>query len=207
MGYPDQAVRVIYEACTLAQQVAHSFSLAFALEVGAMIHQLRRESQEAQERAETAVTLATEQGFPVESAMSSIPRSWALFAQGEGKEGVARIQRDLVTLHAMGTGIWRPYFLALLAEGYKELERAAEGLAVLAEALATVERTGERWCEAELYRLKGELVLQSGVRGPESEEKNQESKGKSQKSKTEISLQSLTPKSDHTTLVHSCGNR
>jgi predicted ATPase len=54
----------------------------------------------------------------------------------------------------------RSHFLALLAEAYGKVGRAEEGLAALVEALAQVEKTGERWYEAELYRLKGELTLQ-----------------------------------------------
>jgi predicted ATPase len=163
LGYPDQAVRIIQDACTIAQQVTHSFSFAFALEVAAMVHQLRYERQGAKEQAETAVTLSSTQGFPVELAMASIPRSWALITEKQGKEEVAQMERDLVALHALGAEIWRPYFLALLAEGYGRSERIEEGLGVLAEALATVERTEERWYEAELYRLKGTLMLQSKV--------------------------------------------
>jgi len=90
LGYPDQAVRIIHDACTLAQQVTHSFSLAFALEVTAIIHQLRYERQEAKELAEAAVALSTEQGFPVELVMASIPRSWTFILQGQGKEELSR---------------------------------------------------------------------------------------------------------------------
>ena len=56
---------------------------------------------------------------------------------------------------------WRSYFLALLAEAYGKAGQAEEGLTVLAEALARVDKTGERFYEAELYRLKGELTLHS----------------------------------------------
>jgi predicted ATPase len=54
----------------------------------------------------------------------------------------------------------RPYFLALLAEGYGITGQPKAGLAALAEALTLVDKTGERWYESELYRLKGELLLQ-----------------------------------------------
>src|SRR5262249_48694687 len=54
----------------------------------------------------------------------------------------------------------RPYHLALLAEAYGKARRVEEGLTALAEALEVVDNTGERWCEAELYRLKGQLTLQ-----------------------------------------------
>ena len=64
---------------------------------------------------------------------------------------------------AIGSKIARPHFLALLAEAYGKQGRAAEGLTVLEEALAAVEQSGERYYEAELHRLKGELLLLRGA--------------------------------------------
>jgi predicted ATPase len=60
---------------------------------------------------------------------------------------------------AIGDVNGRPYFLALLAEAYRNVGQAEEGLPIIAEALALVDKTGECWCKAELYRLKGELLL------------------------------------------------
>src|SRR5439155_4778142 len=76
------------------------------------------------------------------------------------------------THQAIGAGLFQSYYLALLAEVYGKAGQAEEGLAALAEALTVVDKTGERFYAAELYRLKGELSLQSGVRGPESQNPN-----------------------------------
>jgi predicted ATPase len=65
--------------------------------------------------------------------------------------------------------VFTPYYLAMLAEAYGRDGQAGEGLTVVGEALAIVDKNEERWWEAELYRLKGELVLQSTVHGPQSE--------------------------------------
>jgi predicted ATPase len=64
----------------------------------------------------------------------------------------------------------RPYFLALLAEASAQVGQTAEGLEALAEALSTLAQSGVRWCEAELYRLRGELLLQHAVAQPEEAE-------------------------------------
>ena len=56
----------------------------------------------------------------------------------------------------------------MLAEAYGKVGQTEEGLSLMAEALALVDKTGERYPEAELYRLKGELTLQSTVPGPKS---------------------------------------
>jgi predicted ATPase len=70
---------------------------------------------------------------------------------------------------AAGSEVGRTQYLAFLAETYGQTRQAAEGLRTIAEALAFAHTTGERCWEAELYRLKGELLLQSGVQGLEAE--------------------------------------
>ena len=96
-------------------------------------------------------------------ALGSILRGWALTHQGQAKEGIAQITQGLMTYRTAGSELARPYFLTLLAEAHKIQGEAAAGLTVLTEALALVDTTGERWYEPELYRLKGELLLQQHV--------------------------------------------
>src|SRR5262249_2487732 len=86
--------------------------------------------------------------------------------QGQGEEGITQIRQGLSAYQATGTELARTYQLILLTEAYGKKGQAKEGLGVLAEALALVDKTGERYYEAELYRLKGELTLpQSSVQG------------------------------------------
>jgi predicted ATPase len=113
-----------------------------------------------QERAETAINLATEQGFPPWRAMGSIMRSWALAQQGQAKGGIEQMHQSLVAHRATGAEALLPYFLALLAEAQGILGEPEAGLTALAEALTLADTTGERWYEPELYRLKGALLLQ-----------------------------------------------
>ncbi len=166
LGYPDQALKRIYEALTLAQQLSHPFSLAGTLDFAAWLHQLRREGQAAQEQAEAATALSGEQEFPFWLAWGTILRGWALAEQGQREESIAQMRQGIAAFQTTGTEGWRPYFLTLLAEVYGKVGQPEEGLKALAEALAEVHRTGERFYEAELYRLKGELTLaQSRVQG------------------------------------------
>jgi predicted ATPase len=192
LGYPDQALKLSHEAVALAEGLSHPFSLAFALGSAALFHLLRREGQPARERAEAVMTLSTEQGFPYWLAFGTRVRGWALAEQGEVEEGIAQMQQGLAAFQAMGVAMGRTSNLAHLAEAYEKVGQTEEGLRMLAEALALVEKTGERYCEAELYRVKGELLLQASVQGPASQEENQKAKGKRQKSKT-IEPQSPTP--------------
>jgi predicted ATPase len=160
LGYPDQGLARSHEAVTLAQQSAHPYSLSFVLIFAAVFHQLRLEMQGAQERAEAAMSLAKDQGFPVWMAFGSILRGWALVQRGQAKEGLEQMHQSMQAYRATGSEVLRPYLLALLAEAYGTMGEPEAGLAVLAEALTHSDTTGERWCEPELYRLKGELLLQ-----------------------------------------------
>jgi len=126
----------------------------------AICHQLRREWRRAQDRAEASLSLAQEQGFPLYMAISAILHGWALAHQGRVKEGIEEIHQGLRAFQATGAETARPYYLALLAEAHEIIGQPEAGLTVLTEALALVGKTGERWCESELYRLKGALLLQ-----------------------------------------------
>src|SRR5262249_22017147 len=163
LGYPDQAARKSIGALNLAHEVTHAQSLAEALLFAAVLHQFRREGHAAQERAEATVALCAEQGFPFWLAWGTILRGWALAVQGQGEEGIAQLRQGLAASRAVGAEWGRSYALALLAGAHERMGQTKEGLAALAEALGVVHTTGERFYEAELYRLKGELTLQSQV--------------------------------------------
>jgi predicted ATPase len=163
LGYPDQALRKSHEALTLAHALSHPFSLAYTLFYATWLRQLRRERQAAQEQAEAEIALSTEQGFVYYWAMGTILRGWALGGQGRGDEGIAQMREGLAAYQATGAELGRPSFLVLLAEVYGKRGQVEEGLTVLAEALAIVHKTGERFYEAELYRLKGEFLLALSV--------------------------------------------
>jgi class 3 adenylate cyclase/predicted ATPase len=164
LGYPDQALKKVHEALTLARELSHPLSLAVTLYYAARLHQARRERQEAQEQAETLIALSREQEFALMLAWGIIYRGWALAEQGQVEEGIAQIRQGLTASQATGAEVARPHFLALLAESCGKGGQTEEGLSALTEALGIVHKNGEREYEAELYRLRGELMLaQSSV--------------------------------------------
>jgi predicted ATPase len=160
LGYPDQALVSSHEALALAHEQNHPFNQAVALYWTSLVHQYRRETHAAREHAEAAMALSTAQGFTTWAAGGTLVRGWALVAQGEVHEGMAQIRQGLDEWRATGAELTRPSGLAKLAEAYGAQGRPAEGLRVLAEALEIVDATGMGFYEAELYRLKGSLLLQ-----------------------------------------------
>ena len=154
--------------------------------MAAVLHWVRREVQAVQERAAAAMTLVTEQGFAVLLAQGTILRGWALAEQGQREEGIAQIGQGLAAHRLTGTEAHRPSYLALLAEAHGKVGQVEEGLKMLAEALAAVDKTGECYYEAELYRLKGELTLQFNVQGSKFKvEKSPKSEVRSPESEAE----------------------
>jgi predicted ATPase len=114
------------------------------------------------------IALSSEQGFPFWLAVGTVHRGLALAAQGQIEEGMEQMRQGMAALQAIGTEAGRPGQLVQLAWAYGQMGQAEEGLAVVAEALATVNKTGERISEAELYRRRGELTLkQFGVQSSE----------------------------------------
>ncbi len=155
LGYSDQALERSQESLVLAAGLSHPFSLTYASVRAALLHSFRREGQRAREQAEAGMSLATEQGFPFWVAFGRGMRDCALAEQGYVPESLTKRRHSRA-----------PFALALLAAAYAKVGRVEEGLSVVAEALAFVDKTGVRYCEAELVRLKGELTLQSQVSGP-----------------------------------------
>ena len=170
LGYPDQAVTRLRESLTLSEEVAHPFSLVNALFIAAPVHQFRREVAALREHAEAQIAVCREQRFAQFLASGTILKGWAQVEQGQQEEGLELMRQALTSYLATGAELWRPYFLALLAETYGKVGQSEEGLRALSEALALVDTTGERYYEAELYRLKGELTLQKQAKaqGPKS---------------------------------------
>jgi class 3 adenylate cyclase/predicted ATPase len=159
LGYPDQALQRSHEAIALAQELPHPYSLTYALNFAAILHCLRREDQSAQERAEAAIALSREQGFTQQLAAGMILRGWALAMQGQHEKGGAQLRQGLAARQAAGAEVGLGHSPALLAEAYGRIGRVGEGLSLLGEVLRRAQKVEERYHEAELYRLNGELLL------------------------------------------------
>ncbi|HKR40449.1 MAG TPA: adenylate/guanylate cyclase domain-containing protein, partial [Paraburkholderia sp.] len=159
MGYPDQASARSQEAVALARRISHPSSLALILITTADLHQYRREAQLTLECAEAAITISTEQRFPFWLAYGTILRGCALCELGEVEPGIVAINNGLADYKTTGAALARSRFLALLATADAQAGQVQAGLTALTEALARMDKTGERYCESELHRLKGELLI------------------------------------------------
>jgi predicted ATPase len=129
----------------------------------AILHQFRREAQAVHEQSAAAMTLSTEQGFALWLALSTVLDGWALAMQGQGEAGIAQMHQGLAAIEAMGLKAEKPYMLGLLAEACGAEGYPEEGLNALTEVASVMETMESRWYKAELFRLKGTLLLQQAV--------------------------------------------
>jgi predicted ATPase len=160
LGYPDQAYKRTQEALTLAQEGDHPYSVVFALESSAWDAYNRGEVQALRERSDATIASGSEYGFAFQVAWGTIMQGTALVEQGDGEKGLAQIRRGLTDMREGGTRIAWTRWLAFLVEACWKEGCTEEGFKVLAEALEIGADTGEAFFEADLYRLKGELMLQ-----------------------------------------------
>ena len=158
LGKPDQSLEQIYEGLTLAHELSEPNCLGHAFFFAAVLYQLRREDRMAQQQAEAAIAVSREHGLVMYEVMATVIRGWSLFEQQRHEEGIEQMREGLEALKATRTEFVRPHFLALLADALGKAGQHDEGLLVLEAALSLV-GNGERYYEAELYRLKGELLL------------------------------------------------
>jgi class 3 adenylate cyclase/predicted ATPase len=159
LGYPDQARHEMAQTLAHARALAHPFSVAQTLHFASHLHQLHREPEAAQRYAEQALALCNEHGFEAYGKWCLLPRGWALAQQNRVKEGISDIETGLATRRATRAEAVLPWFLALLGEAHGAVGEFDEGLRTLEEALWWVQHNDEHLYEAEVHRLKGELLI------------------------------------------------
>jgi len=162
LGFPDQALAQSSAAIGEALRLAYPPSLAFSLSLGTLPLALVGDNLALAKRADQLVKVATEQGFPVWRAVGTVHRGWVMVGNGYVAEGVSLLLSGSAAYRATGTELWTTHFLALQAKAYEIAGKIEKGLTLLDDALQDLQRTGMRWLAAELYRLKGQLLLRLG---------------------------------------------
>jgi class 3 adenylate cyclase/predicted ATPase len=158
LGHTDEALSRGEEAMAWSRQLNHPHTLGYAISLGAMVHLLRRENEKAEALTEEVLALAAAQNLPVWLPSANVLRGYLRVARGD-TEALAFARQGIAAKNAQGSVLNQPFFLSLLAASCERAGKAEEALSLLAEAFAIAERTGERWFEAELYRLRGDWLL------------------------------------------------
>jgi class 3 adenylate cyclase/predicted ATPase len=162
LGYIDQARSWITEAFAEAGQPGHVYALAMVSNWASWVECIAGSPYDLRRNAEQAVLLSTEHGFSYWLAWGLIHRGWSMASLGESEEGYGLIAKGLALHSAAGAVIGRAFALTLLAETCNRLGRTTEGLSYLTEAEQIIETTNEAYHEAELYRVRGDLLNANG---------------------------------------------
>jgi DNA-binding winged helix-turn-helix (wHTH) protein/predicted ATPase len=157
-GHPEESLALSRESLALARRLDHPPVLTLALMFAAQLRRLRGEVEATEELAVESLALADAHGLSLFAAVDGMLRGWAQVEQGRFDEGIAELHRSLDAYRAIGADSGLPQYFALLAEGYARAGQRAEALEAVRQALEVMERTDERWWEADLHRLHGELL-------------------------------------------------
>ena len=164
LGYPEQAERSIENSLRLAQVLGHPHSQAYAMTYAAHFYVDLGDSERAQECVAALLSLAAEQGLSLWEGAGNMLQGALLAEQGNTATGITRLREGITAWVGTGGGsLSVSQYQGYLAAAYQKGGAVEAGLAALSEGFALMEKTGERFYEAELYRLKGELLLAGGV--------------------------------------------
>jgi predicted ATPase len=175
LGYPDRALALSEAAVTLGKRVEHPLSLADALFWGGVVHVERGEFDRTRDRNGEVLRLAEQLGSPQYLGWGMFLRGWARVESGEDAPGFAEMQEAMDELARIESGIRAPLFFSLLAESLRKVGRHDEAVGALGLGVAQAEQQGQHFYDAELHRLRAEIIAERGLRNADSPSPNPQS--------------------------------
>ena len=159
LGYPDVAIQQSEKMLALAQKLSHPFSLAYAFNCKAWFALYSKQVTNALQQADALMAVAVENEFPFFIMLSNLIRAWVAIQLDQPESAINQIEETLTMWKSVGAVLARHCHLTFLAEGYAKAGNPAVALEILAECIDEIQRTKECFWEAEVYRLKGEFLL------------------------------------------------
>ena len=159
LGYPDVAIQRSEEMLALAQKLSHPFSLAYAFNCKAWFALYSKQVTKALQAADALMAVAVENEFPFFIMLSNLIRAWVAIQLDQPEQAINQIEETLKMWKSVGAVLARHCHLTFLAEGYAKAGKPTVALEILAECVDEIERTKECFWESEVYRLKGEFLL------------------------------------------------
>src|SRR5262245_30808688 len=159
LGYPDAALADADHALEVAREIGQAATLMFALAITNFTRIFCRSA--ASERIDELIALADEKGASQRKAEGVIQKGCVLALIGEAPGAVQMITSGATAWQATGARVWVPLYLSHLAMAYAEVGQINDARRCIGEAMTAMEATKERWYEAEVYRMTGEIALKS----------------------------------------------
>jgi class 3 adenylate cyclase/predicted ATPase len=161
LGYPKAALSDAEHALTHAREINHAASLMYTLSHGLLARYQCGNYANATTISNELVALAEEKGTPFWKSLGMMHQGCICTMSGKPFDAVRMITSGLSARELLGATTFAPFFLSYLARAYADLGHFEDALYSVSEAITTVETTKERWCEAEVYRIAGEIALRS----------------------------------------------
>jgi predicted ATPase len=158
LGCTDRALASGDEALRLGREVSHAHTHVQLYTFAAMHHQLRRDWARVAAFVRSLGELAVEQDMAFWANAARHLHGFVLAVEGEPRKGIAEIRRALDANRSMGAELFRPYSLCFIADTLGRMGEADEALAAADEARSAIEKSDERWWEAEVFRVRGEVL-------------------------------------------------
>ncbi len=165
LGYPDRALDEATRALTQADHVGHANTEGYARAQTALVFALAGHLASVQENVDGMTALFAEHPLPVWEAVAKVFHGFLLLRQGHHRQALATFEQGFVDLDLIQLNYWRPIFISWQAETYAALGETDRALTSIDRALALVKRSGESWAEAELFRIKGEILCTDDAPG------------------------------------------
>jgi predicted ATPase len=159
LGYPEQAAMRIGAGLRAARELSNPHTLAHALALACRYNSVLGEIEALHEANEELAGVAAEHEFPFYRAVATIYRGWVLAGSNDVARGIELLRSGMAAFAELGAIALRPYVCTRIAVLYAATGPIRECLDLLDEALEEIDRSGQRWCEAELHRAKGELLV------------------------------------------------
>jgi predicted ATPase len=161
LGYPDSALRDDAAALKQAIEIGQAATLMSALTMTSLTYICCGNYTTANAQSDETVAVADEKGAVLWKAMATLNRGWVLALTGKASDAVQTIASGIAACRSTGATVWQPFYLSYLARAYAELGQFDDAWRCIGQAITTMETTKERWCEAEINRVAGEIALLS----------------------------------------------
>ena len=161
LGYPDAAAADMESALNEAREIEHAATSMFALSHVSLARILRRDHAAAAALAEQLVALGAEKGSLYWQSYGTMLQGWLLAQDGKPNEAISVGTRAVTAIRSTGATAYAPWYLSYLAEAHAKQRQFEDARRCIADAIAAAESTGEKWLEAEIYRIAADIALMS----------------------------------------------
>jgi predicted ATPase len=159
LGYPEAARADLDRVLMDAREIGQAATLMYTLTNANITRICYRDHAAADAQLSEAVALADEKGAALWKAYGMVLRGCVLTLTGKASDAIQTLSPSIIAVRSTGSTVLIPFSLPYLAKAQAELRQFDDARHSIDEAIAAVETTNERWCEADIYRMAGEISL------------------------------------------------